>query len=80
MKSLIDLILRLFGKAPEPLKTEPVVTNEVAVKQATADRKGWRNRWLQPQQSLRQSLHLFTLWGRSQICRVSRHRRRLDNL
>lgn len=35
MKSLIDLILRLFGKAPEQLKTEPVVTNEVAVKQAT---------------------------------------------
>lgn len=29
MKSLIELILSLFRKAPEPLKSEPVVTNDI---------------------------------------------------
>ena len=68
MKSLIDLILRLFGKAPEPLKTEPVVTNEVAAKAGDqADRKGWRNRCCKPQQSLRQSLHLLAREGRRYV-------------
>ena len=30
MKSLIELILSLFKKPPEPLKSEPVITNDVA--------------------------------------------------
>ena len=36
MKSLIEFLAALFRKAPEPIKAEPVITNDVAIERSPA--------------------------------------------
>ena len=59
-ENLIDLLVRLFSK-PARIELEPVITNDIVVEKpkTNSSTKRLLSAVLQPQQSLRQSLHLL---------------------